>query len=168
MQAHHYTLAFAALWLTTLALLPFLFSRATARAKAVGHAAAVQERDLHYSQQIEVLNSDLANLAKERKEEQSRFIRTMARRQKAIEELEDRVMSYTGLAVTHADHQLLRSAAESLALAFKTWSSMPGTEPCRGRATAQAHGLNALATRIGAELRMSPTSTPTESTGEAA
>ncbi|MNJ75006.1 hypothetical protein D3C77_720320 [compost metagenome] len=92
----------------------------------------------------------------------------MNARRDTIAELEARVMSYTGLAVTHIDHKLLRNAAESLALAFKTWSSMPGTEPWRGRATSQAHGLNALAVRIGAELRTALTAEKIESAGDAA
>jgi len=168
MQAHHYTLAFAALWLAPLTLLPYLFSRATASAKVDGHTAGVQERDAYYAQRIEALNADLHRQGKERQEEQSKFIRSMSQRQKVIDELEARAMSYTGLAVTHADHQLLRNAAESLALAFKTWSSMPGTEPWRGRATAQVHGLNALAGRIGTELGTAPAAPSTESAGEAA
>ncbi len=168
MQAHHYTLAIAALWLVTLALLPYLFRRATARAKAAGQAAAVLERDLYYTQRIEALNADLHRLNEERKEEQSKFIHSMSRRQALIEELEARVLSSTGLVVTHADHHLLRNSAETLALAFKTWSSMPGTEPWRGRATAQAHGLNSLATRISAELRLLPASPLADKTEEAA
>lgn len=168
MQAHHYTLALAVLWLATLALLPLLFSRATARSKADGHAAGTRERDLHYAQRIEALNTDLVRLGQQRIEEQTRFNRSMIQRQKTINELEERVMSYTGMAVTHADLQLVRNASESLALAFKTWSSLPGTEPWRTRATTQAVGLNALATRIGGELRMAPTTRPNESAGEAA
>lgn len=164
MQAHHYTLAFAALWLATLALLPLLLSRATARAKADGHAAGTRERDLHYADRIEALNADLLRLGQQRVDEQTRFNRSMIQRQKTINELEERVMSHTGLAVTVTDLQHVRSASETLALAFKTWSSLPGTEPWRSRATTQAAGLNALATRIGSELRMAPaiaSTTPT-------
>lgn len=168
MQQPHYILALGTLWIFTLAFLPFLFATARRRAFAHGLETGRNTRNTELKRYVKALETDLAYKAAELDAAKKSFTQAMNARRDTIAELEARVMSYTGLAVTHTDHQLLRNAAESLALAFKTWSSMPGTEPWRGRATAQAHGLNALAFRIGAELRMAPAAAKIESVGDAA
>lgn len=164
----HYILALATLWLFTLAILPFLFSVARRRAFENGLTAGKTSGQAVNNHHIKTLEKALADKVTELEDAKKNFTQAMNARRDVIAELEERVMSYTGLAVTAADHRLLINAAETLALAFKTWSSMPGTEPWRGRATSQAHGLNALATRIGAELRMAPAASSAGSTGKAA
>lgn len=161
----HYILALATLWLSTLAILPFLFSVARRRAFENGLTAGKTSGQAVNNHHIKTLEKALADKVTELEDAKKNFTQAMNARRDVIAELEERVMSYTGLAVTAADHRLLINAAETLALAFKAWSSIPGTEPWRGRATAQAHGLNALAARVSAELRVAPTATSTESAG---
>ncbi|MNJ20860.1 hypothetical protein D3C77_152020 [compost metagenome] len=168
MQPHHYLLALAVFWLFTLVSLPFLLATARRRAYSAGLETGLAKRQSIYEAEVQALEDELDGGAVEREAERRKYLTINAKLQATIAELEARGMFSNGLAVTHADHHLLRNSAETLALAFKTWSSMPGTEPWRGRATAQAHGLNSLATRIGAELRFLPATPLTDKKGEAA
>ncbi|MFV3383096.1 hypothetical protein [Pseudomonas sp. NY15354] len=94
---------------------------------------------------------------------QAKSDQTIANLKLTITELEERIMSYTGLPVTRADHDLLISAAESLELAEKTWKALPGTEPGRKRAAQQQQDIQALAMRVHFQLRSTPaTATRTE------
>lgn len=168
MQTQQIILALAISWLITLVILPFLFATARRRAFAHGLETGKVTRNTELNRYVKALETDLAYKAAELDAAKKNFTQAMNARLDTIAELEARVMSYTGLAVTQADHQMLRNASETLALAFKTWTSMPGTDPWRCRATTQAVGLNALATRIGAELRMAPAAASIESAGEEA
>ena len=138
MQAQHILIGVSAAWFLTLALLPYLISRTNKRAQAIGYSQGMATRD------------------KERTKQEARLVRELTRRRTIIEELEERISSYTGLAVTRRDHQLLISAIETLAMAHSTWLPVAGTEPWRLRAKQQASDLTVLATRIAAELKNVP------------
>ncbi len=138
MQAQHILIGVSAAWLLTLALLPYLISRTNKRAQVIGYSQGMATRD------------------KERTKQEGRLVRELTRRRTIIEELEERIGSYTGLAVTRRDHQLLISAIETLAMAHSTWLPVAGTEPWRLRAKQQASDLTVLATRIAAELKNVP------------
>lgn len=101
-----------------------------------------------------------------REAEQRKHHHTVANLKRTLTELEERIMSYTGLPVTRADYDLLISAAESLELAEKTWKALPGAEPGRKRAAQQQQDIQALAMRLHSQLRNTPASAATA--GEAA
>lgn len=102
------------------------------------------------------LRSRLDELLVNREAEQRKHHHTVANLKRTINELEERIMSYTGLPVTRADYDLLISAAESLELAEKTWKALPGTEPGRKRAAQQQQDIHALAMRVHFQLRSTP------------
>lgn len=168
MQPQHYLLALAAMWLLTLAFLPLLFATARRHAHTAGLEEGLAKRHTMYELEINTLEGELAELAVEREAEQRKHLIATARLQATIVELDARATSDTSIVITHTDHQLLGNAADTLALAFKTWSLMPGTEPWRDRATAQTRGLSALAARTGAELRRATIAPSTNNTGAAA
>lgn len=152
----NYILALATLWIFTLAILPFLFSVARRRAFENGLTAGKVSGQAVNNHHIKTLEKALADKVTEFEDAKKNFTQAMNARRDVIAELEERVMSYTGLAVTTADHRLLVNTSETLALAFKTWAPLGGTEPWRERATTQANELNALALRISSELRAVP------------
>ncbi|MCO7563893.1 hypothetical protein NJI34_05600 [Pseudomonas sp. S 311-6] len=114
----------------------------------------------------EVVRAHLDESLIERKAEQRKHHHTAANLKRTIAELEERIMSYTGMPVTRADYDLLISAAESLKLAEKTWKALPGTEPGRKRATQHQQDILALAMRVHSQLRNTPAGAV--SAGEAA
>ncbi len=73
-----------------------------------------------------------------------------------ISELEARIKSYTGLAVTKLDYEQLNKAAETLQLAQRTWETARGTEPWCVRAHNERLSIQALAQRIHEQLRITP------------
>lgn len=152
MQPHHLTIALAALWLLTLVALPFLASMASRRAKESGFTAGLAQREADHTRQLATLNADVDALAKERLDEQRTHARISEQRLALIAELEARIMSYTGLAVTMSDHQLLHQVTQTLSMASKTWSKLQGAEPWQRRASAQFVDLASLASRIRAEV----------------
>lgn len=158
MQPQQIILALATLWLFMLAALPFLFNAACRRAKESGLAAGLAQREADHARQIAALNADIDAIAQERLTEQRAHLLATSQRLAHIEELEARIMSYTGLAVTKADYEHLTNAAETLRLARKTWQKLQGTEPWCARAYAECQGLLKLASRVHAELRTSPSS----------
>ncbi|MFP5426381.1 MAG: hypothetical protein ACLGJA_11060 [Gammaproteobacteria bacterium] len=152
MQPHQYALAAGILWLATLTVLPFLIAKARRRAYDEGFA----EHQRQSNSYIAALNKDISQLAVARQEDQRKHDLTVANLKRTISELEERIMSYTGLAVTRADYDLLSEAMETLRLAERTWKPMAGTAPTCVRAAAQIYGVEALAKRIHAQLRCTP------------
>ena len=162
----HYILALATLWLFTLAILPFLFSVARRRAFENGLTAGKTSGQAVNNHHIKTLEKALADKVTELEDAKKNFTQAMNARRDVIAELEARIMSYTGLAVTRADYNLLTNAAETLDLAEKTWKVAPGTQPWRNRATQQRQDIQALAMRVHAQLRNTPASAA--NAGEAA
>ncbi|UVJ42535.1 hypothetical protein NVV94_18145 [Pseudomonas sp. LS1212] len=158
MQQQHYILALGALWIFTLAFLPFLFAKARRRAYEAGHTAGLDKIQAEYSLRIKNLTSDLDNLALERAADQKKFAQITSARLQQITELEARIMSYTGLAVSKIDYEQLTKAAETLRLAQRTWETAKGTEPLCVRAHNECRSLQSLAKRIHDQLRNTPTS----------
>ncbi|NER59805.1 hypothetical protein G3435_07040 [Pseudomonas sp. MAFF212428] len=161
MQLQHIAITLGALWLLTLIALPLLASVVSRRAKESGFAAGLAQREADHTKQIAALNADVDALAKERLDEQRTHARTSEQRLEVIAELEARIMSYTGLAVTKADYEYLKNAAETLRLARNTWQKLQGTEPWCKRAYDECQGLLRLATRIHSELRKAPATAAT-------
>lgn len=157
MQTQHLIIALGAIWLLTFLALPFLASVASRRAKESGFAAGLAQREAEHTKQIAALNADVDALAKERLDEQLTHVRISGQRVALIAELEARIMSYTGLAVTKADYEHLKNAAETLRLARNTWQKLQGTEPWCKRAYDECQGLLGLASRVHSELRKAPT-----------
>ncbi|UVM65305.1 hypothetical protein LOY34_18450 [Pseudomonas sp. B21-009] len=168
MQPQQIILALATLWLFTLVALPFLFSTARRRAKESGFAAGLAQREADHTKQITDLNADIDAIAQERLKEQRAHLLVTSQRLAHIEELEARIMSYSGLAVTKVDYEHLTSAAETLRLARNTWQKLQGTELWCKRAYAECQGLLRLASRIHAELRPSPSPSPAIQQGDVA
>ena len=161
MQPQQIILALATLWLVTLVALPFLFNAACRRAKESGLAAGLVQREADHARQIAALNADIDAIAQERLTEQRAHLLATSQRLAHIEELEARIMSYTAMPVAKADYDLMVNAAETLALAEKTWKVAAGTEPWRNRALQQRQDMQALAMRLHHQLRITPVSTPT-------
>lgn len=113
-----------------------------------------------------LMRDDAYQLLRDRLAELKELRRTAATLKRTIAELEERIMSYTGLAVTRADYVLLSNIAKTLHLTEKTWKAAPGTEPWCNRATQQMQDIQALAVRVHAQLRNTPASSDTA--GEAA
>ncbi|MNJ23430.1 hypothetical protein D3C77_178160 [compost metagenome] len=159
MQQQHYILALAALWLFTLAFLPFLFRTARQRAYNSGYSAGMIEQQLLNRGQTKALNNDITRLAEEREAEQKKFAQIKAALQATNAELEARIRSYTGLAVTKSDYEHLTKAAETLQMAQRTWESAKGTEPWCVRAHNGCLSIQNFARRIHTHLRNTPAST---------
>lgn len=107
----------------------------------------------------QVMRAQLDDSLIEREAEQRKHHHTVANLNRTITELEERIMTYTGMPVTRADYDLMINAAETLGLAEKTWKVAPGTEPWRHRAAQQRQDMQALAMRVHAQLRTTPSST---------
>lgn len=158
MQQQHYILALAVLWLFTLAFLPFLFRTAHRSARNSGYSAGLIDHERLTKGHIKALNSDIIRLAEEREAEQKKFAQIKTALLAANSELEARISSYTGLAVTKLDHEQLTKAAETLQLAQRTWETAKGTEPWCVRAHNERLSIQALARRIHKQIRTTPAS----------
>lgn len=166
MQPHQLILAMGILWLVTLAALPFLFAKARHLAYMRGHADGNKSINATLKLRITTLEDELADTKIQNEADTRKRLKAIAALHGTIAELEERIMSYTGLAVTRADYVLLSKIAETLRLAEKTWKAAPGTEPWCNRATQQMQDIQALAVRVHAQLRNNPASSATA--GEAA
>ncbi len=153
MQAQHYTLALGVAWIFTLAILPFLFAKTRQRAYDRGHADGLKQRDAMAWKRLQDQDRALEQRAIDREKEQRQFLQTKAAMQGTIDELSARVMAYTGLAVTHQDHQLLTETAATLDLARRTFKAIKGTEVWQERTLNEAKGLRKLAELVHAEIR---------------
>ncbi len=159
MQAQQYTLAIGVAWIFTLAILPYLFAKARQRAYERGHADGLKQRDAMAWKRLQDQDRALEERAIDREKEQRQFLHTKAALQSRIDELEVRVRSYTGLAVTASDHQLMIRATETLTLAKRTWDAMKGASTWSERAASELVALQRLAELIHAEIRKQPLAT---------
>ncbi|MFB6403506.1 hypothetical protein [Pseudomonas putida] len=157
MQPHQQVLALGILWLATLVVMPFLFATARRRAHALGFEECQEIKEATHAHRVRQLERDLADKQAELDTARKNFVSAMEARREIITELEERIMSYTGLAVTRADYELLISAMETLSLTERTLNAMKATQQA-SRAKQQAAGLEALAKRIHTQLRETPAS----------
>lgn len=159
MQPHQQVLALGILWLATLVLLPFLFATARRRAHALGFMEGQEVKEAAQAQLVRQFERDLADKQAELDTARKVFTAHMEARRETIAELEERIMSYTGLAVTKADYQALISATETLETAGRTWKQLKGAEAWVARTEHQGRSLRELAGRVRNELRNEPADT---------
>ncbi|MEF0146200.1 hypothetical protein [Pseudomonas guariconensis] len=152
MQPHQYALAAGIALLFILATLPFLFALARRRAFSRGKAIGLEIRDITHAQQVRTLNDELDEFKVQREAEQRKHHTTIANLKRTITELEERIMSYTGLAVTRADYDLVLKATDTLQLSQRTLKALK-SQTQADIAGAQAEALSDLAKRIHAQLR---------------
>lgn len=160
MQPHQQVLAMGILWLITLLILPFLFAKARHRAFNRGLDAGKQRLKADLKLQIKGLQDDLDEARVQTEADQRKHHLAIAHLKGSIRELEARIMSYTGLAVTRADYEQLRTAADTLRLAQRTLTALK-SEPHAGQAGRDSKALGDLAKRIHAQLRTTPASAAT-------
>lgn len=165
MHAQQLTLAMAIVWLVFLITVPFLIAKARNRAFDHGIEAGKQMHKAELKLQIRALAEDLSEARAQNEEDVRKHHNAVAVLQENIAELQSRIMSYTGLAVTKADYEKLVSASSTLRLAHRTFKALK-TEAEATRAGAQADVIDDLAKRIHAQLRSTPASAATA--GEAA
>ncbi|MQG94472.1 hypothetical protein [Pseudomonas sp. MN1F] len=162
MQPHQYALAAGIGWMITLIILPFLIAKARRLAYARGFEAGKTFHDQTLSLQLKEAKQALDDLRAELlRTQQTGNVELAARRasitalKASIRELEARIMSYTGLAVTKADYEKLVSASSTMRLAQRTFKALK-TDAEATRAGAQADVIDDLAKRIHAQLRSTP------------
>lgn len=158
MQPHQQVLAMGILWLISLIALTFIIPMARHRAFNRGLNAGKQLHKADLKLQIKGLKDELDEARIKTEADQRKHHMAVAALKRTIGELEDRIMSYTGLPVTRADYDLLINASETLTLAKKTWKAAQGTEPWCARAMQQHQDVQALAVRLHAQLRSTPAS----------
>ncbi|OAI91576.1 hypothetical protein [Pseudomonas putida] len=163
MQAQHFTLAAGIALILGLVVANYLFARTRVRAYEHGRTDGLKERDAMAWKKLQALDLTLAERAVAREQEQRQYLHSKAAMQATIDELEARVRAYTGLAVTPQDHQLLTKAAETLDIAYRTFSAIKGTEAWQSRAGSEAAGLRKLAELMHAEIREKAAITPAKS-----
>lgn len=159
MQPHQQVLALGILWLATLVVMPFLFATARRRAHALGFMEGQEVKEAAHTHRVRQLERDLAEKQAELDTARKAFTAHMEARRETIAELEERIMSYTGLAVTKADYQALISATETLETAGRTWKQLKGAEAWVARTEHQGRSLRELAGRVRNELRNEPADT---------
>ncbi len=164
MQPHQLVLTMGILWLATLIVAPYLFSKARSRALSRGVEIGKEHHRADLKLQLKTLREDLDETRIQTEADQRKHHLTVASLKRTIKELEERIMSYTGMPVTRADYDLMISAAETLVLAEKTWKVAPGTDPWRNRALQQRQDIQALAVRMHQQLRSTPASSATAGT----
>lgn len=89
-----------------------------------------------------------------REAEQRKHHHSVASLKRTIAELEERIMSYTGLAVTKSDYALLMETSRTLRVAEQTMKALKSQ--VANQAAEQAAGLQAIAKRIHGQLRSTP------------
>lgn len=163
MQPHQQVLAIGILWLFTLLVLPFLFTKTRSRAFHRGVEVGKQYQKADLKLQIKGLQNELDDSRIQSEADQRKHHLAVVALKASINELEARIMSYTGLAVTKADYDKLVSASSTMRLAQRTFKALK-TEAEAARAGAHADVIDDLAKRIHAQLG----STPSAATAEAA
>lgn len=153
MQPHHQTIALAITWFATLVALPLLLAVARRSAHALGVVEGQKTQQAHHAIQTQWFEREMADKQAKLADMQSRFDASIETRRKTVADLEERIMSYTGLAVTRTDYDALVSACEILKLAARTWRQLKGAEVWAGRAEQQAGELRGLAIRVQSELK---------------
>ncbi|WOB60587.1 MULTISPECIES: hypothetical protein [Pseudomonas] len=160
MQPYQYALSAGISLLFALAILPYLLAAARRRAYKEGKEIGLAERNATHAERMKTLNEELAELAVQREADQRRHLKTTANLKLTISELEERIMSYTGMPVTRADYELLTKVGETLQLAHRTMKALKSDQQAN-LATSQALGVDSLAKRIHAQLRSTPATAPT-------
>lgn len=154
MQPHQYALAAGILWLATLLVLPILIAKV--------HRRAYDEGFMEHQRQLNsysaALNNDISQLVVAREEDQRKHNLTVANLKRTIAELEARIMSYTGMAVTRSDYERLLSTVEALRLAQRLHVALKAATQA-DRATELAAAVDELARRVHAHLRATPATT---------
>lgn len=164
MQPYQYALSTGIVFLFLLAILPYLLATARRRAHEEGKEIGLAERNASHALRLRTLNEELAEFAVQREAVQRKHLKTVANLKLTISELEERIMSYTGMPVTRADYELLKKVGETLQLAHRTMKALKSDQQA-SLAKAQALSVDSLAKRIHAQLRSTPS---TASTAEAA
>ncbi|MGB5957680.1 hypothetical protein [Pseudomonas sp.] len=101
-----------------------------------------------------LMRDDAYQLLRDRLAELKELRRTAATLKRTIAELEERIMSYTGLAVTRSDYALLMKATRTLRVAEQTMKALKSQ--VANQAAEQAAGLQAIAKHVHAQLRSTP------------
>ncbi|MCU9528666.1 hypothetical protein [Pseudomonas mosselii] len=161
MQPHQQVLAVGILWLVTLIVAPYLFTKARSRAFSRGVEIGKEHHRADLKLQLKTLREELDEARVQTEADQRKHHLGVASLKRTITELEERIMSYTGMPVTRADYDLMINAVETLALAEKTWKVVQGTEPWCKRALQQQQDIQALAVRVHHQLRSTPASAAT-------
>lgn len=165
MQPHQYALAAGIGWMVTLIILPFLIAKARRLAYARGFEEGKAFHDQTLSLQLKEAKQALDDLRTELQRSQQTCELQLAARQASIvalkagiSELEARIMSYTCLAVSRADYDLVIGVADSLQVTQRTMKALK-SQTQADLAGSQAEAMSALAKRIHSQLRSTTTST---------
>lgn len=164
MQLHHYVLAISIGWMVTLIILPFLIAKTRRLAYNRGFEAGKAFHDQTLALQLQEAKNARDDLRTELQWARQAYEQQLAARQAnitalkgSISELEARIMSYTGLAVTRADYELLIGTSETLRLAERTLDALKAQRQATA-AAARAEGIDGLAKRVHTQLRDTPAS----------
>ncbi|MDH1508498.1 hypothetical protein N5I28_01840 [Pseudomonas mosselii] len=165
MQPYQQVLAVGILWLVTLIVASYLFSKARSRAFKRGVEIGKEHHRADLKLQLKSLREELDEARVQTEADQRKHHLAMASLKQTITELEERIMSYTGMTVTRADYDKLIGTAETLRLAQRTLSALTAA-PQAARAAEQATAVEHLAKRVHSHLRATPAANTT--TGAAA
>lgn len=160
MQAFHCLAAAGVILLAALIAAPLLLTAARRRAFDYGLTSGLEKRNSIHSRELEAARNERDELAVRLEAEHRRRLTDGAKYSGRIAELEARIMSYAGLAVTKVDYESVRGATDTLRLAQRTLSVLK-SESQAARAGSQAEALDDLAKRIHAQLRSTPASADT-------
>lgn len=153
MQPHQQVLALGIVWLVSLIALTFIVPKVRHRAFLHGVDAGKQQQRADLKLQIKGLQADLDEARIQAEAVQRKHHLTVANLKASIAELETRIMSYTGLAVTKKDYERLISASSTMRLAQRTFKALR-IESEATKAGAQAKLIEELAKRIHEQLRI--------------
>ncbi|WP_028632503.1 hypothetical protein [Pseudomonas parafulva] len=153
MQPHQQVLALGIVWLVSLIALTFIIPKVRHRVFLHGVDAGRQQQRADLKLQINGLQADLDEARIQAEAAQRKHHLTVANLKASIAELEARVMSYTGLAVTKKDYERLVSASSTIRLAQRTFKAL-NIESEATKAGAQVDLVDDLAKRIHEQLRV--------------
>lgn len=167
MQPHQYALGAGILWLTTLIVIPYLITKARARAFNRGLQTGKSTQNHATRLQLKEATQALQDERAELQLTQQTCEEQLAARQASIDvlkgvitELEARIMSYTGMAVTRADYDLLTKVGETLRLTQRTMKALKSEQQAILAAN-QALSIDSLAMRVHSQLRSTPATAAT-------
>jgi hypothetical protein len=158
MQPHQYALAAGILWLVTLIALPVLLEKARHRGFMRGLDVGKQQLKADLKLQIRALEDELTETKVQNEAATRKHLTALARLQANNDELTNRIMSYTGMAVTRNDYERLLSTAEALRLAQRVHAGLKAGIQA-DRAAELAAAADELAKRVHAHLRATPAAT---------
>ncbi|MFT2186336.1 hypothetical protein [Pseudomonas putida] len=129
---------------------------ATSEQMALAIEAALQQAGFlsPTDESWQVVRARLDESLVDREAKQRKHHHTVANLKRTITELEERIMSYTGLAVTKSDYALLMETSRTLRVAEQTMKALKSQ--VANQAAEQAAGLQAIAKRVHAQLRSAP------------